>query len=169
MASSPHSRPVGRTQLRRRASSTPRIAVPTSSRPSASAPGERSSRTPRMPMNAEAQARIVTATAARTRTFLELLTAPTLGARSDTSPAVSGHGRGPGGSAADMGRSRVAAGSAPVALDVPDVDRRAVATTGQRPAVGAERHAGHLLVVATERVAELLAGGDVPQPDDRVD
>src|SRR4051812_50015088 len=69
--------------------STPRTAVPTSNRPRASTPGERSSPTPRIPTKADAHARTVTTTAAivrpsgRTAGLVERLTSPTLGGPSD--------------------------------------------------------------------------------------
>ena len=61
-----HSRRFGRTQPRP-ASSRPRTAVPTSNRPRASAPGEKSAPTPRIATNADAQAKRVTTTATRVR------------------------------------------------------------------------------------------------------
>jgi hypothetical protein len=61
--SSPRSRRVGATQPRGSDSSAS-PAVPTSGRPSAGAPGERSSPTARVPMNAEAHGRTGTTTAA---------------------------------------------------------------------------------------------------------
>src|SRR3954451_8720565 len=87
-ASRAQSRPLGRTQPRP-IMSTPRTAVPTSNRPRASNPGERSSPTPRIPTKADAHARTVTTTAAivrpsgRTAGLVERLTSPTLGGPSD--------------------------------------------------------------------------------------
>jgi hypothetical protein len=65
-AMSPHSRRVGRTH-RPRSTSSASTAEPISSRPTASAPGEKSCPTPRIATNAEAQASSVTATASTVR------------------------------------------------------------------------------------------------------
>ena len=63
-----HSRRLGATHRRRASNSAPSAAEPSASRPRASAPGEKDSPAQRITTKAEAQARTVVVTAARTAT-----------------------------------------------------------------------------------------------------